>query len=186
MNYLTSPSLGFLGENQERLGTQWGLRVRCSVCTSWRKFAEDGGWESGGSGGRGPPLKVCLRVCEPMGPTGGHEASACCSLLQDYSAIIDLVETLQALPTCDVAEQHNVCFHYTFALNRWVGRTRLRSQPHGDTGLCCAKSLRSAITAVQGICRPGSRWCKIVPMILCLLPRVGSGGGADLGVVTAV
>eukprot|EP00069_Balaena_mysticetus_P016360 bmy_01998T0 len=36
----------------------------------------------------------------------------------DYSAIIDLVETLQALPTCDVAEQHNVCFHYTFALNR--------------------------------------------------------------------
>lgn len=38
--------------------------------------------------------------------------------LQDYSAIIELVETLQALPTCDVAEQHNVCFHYTFALNR--------------------------------------------------------------------
>ncbi|KAJ1065034.1 hypothetical protein K5549_005843 [Capra hircus] len=38
--------------------------------------------------------------------------------VQDYSAIIDLVETLQALPTCDVAEQHNVCFHYTFALNR--------------------------------------------------------------------
>ncbi|KAK7807093.1 hypothetical protein U0070_007393 [Myodes glareolus] len=36
----------------------------------------------------------------------------------DYSAIIELVETLQALPTCDVAEQHNVCFHYTFALNR--------------------------------------------------------------------
>uniref|UniRef100_A0A8D2AP06 mitogen-activated protein kinase kinase kinase n=1 Tax=Sciurus vulgaris TaxID=55149 RepID=A0A8D2AP06_SCIVU len=38
--------------------------------------------------------------------------------VQDYSAIIELVETLQALPTCDVAEQHNVCFHYTFALNR--------------------------------------------------------------------
>ncbi|XP_025781684.1 mitogen-activated protein kinase kinase kinase 6 [Puma concolor] len=38
--------------------------------------------------------------------------------VQDYSAIIELVETLQALPTCDVAQQHNVCFHYTFALNR--------------------------------------------------------------------
>lgn len=39
-------------------------------------------------------------------------------LTQDYSAIIELVETLQALPTYDVTEQHNVCFHYTFALNR--------------------------------------------------------------------
>ncbi|KAF6345026.1 mitogen-activated protein kinase kinase kinase 6 [Rhinolophus ferrumequinum] len=38
--------------------------------------------------------------------------------VQDYSAIIELVETLQTLPTCDVAEQHNVCFHYTFALNQ--------------------------------------------------------------------
>ncbi|XP_006862440.1 PREDICTED: mitogen-activated protein kinase kinase kinase 6 [Chrysochloris asiatica] len=38
--------------------------------------------------------------------------------VQDYSAIIELVETLQALPTSDVAEQYNVCFHYTFALNR--------------------------------------------------------------------
>ncbi|XP_051044981.1 mitogen-activated protein kinase kinase kinase 6 isoform X2 [Phodopus roborovskii] len=38
--------------------------------------------------------------------------------VQDYSAIIELVETLQALPTYDVTEQHNVCFHYTFALNR--------------------------------------------------------------------
>ncbi|XP_055467091.1 mitogen-activated protein kinase kinase kinase 6 isoform X1 [Psammomys obesus] len=41
--------------------------------------------------------------------------------VQDYSAIIELVETLQALPTCDVAEQHNVSFHYTFALNRRNG-----------------------------------------------------------------
>lgn len=62
-----------------------------------------------------------------MGPTGGHEASACWPLRQDYSAIIDLVETLQALPTCDVAEQHNVCFHYTFALNRvgWQGKAQV-------------------------------------------------------------
>ncbi|XP_010209406.1 PREDICTED: mitogen-activated protein kinase kinase kinase 6 [Tinamus guttatus] len=28
--------------------------------------------------------------------------------VQDYDAIVTLVETLQALPTCDVAEQHNV------------------------------------------------------------------------------
>ncbi|XP_068773932.1 mitogen-activated protein kinase kinase kinase 6 [Struthio camelus] len=38
--------------------------------------------------------------------------------VQDYDAIVTLVETLQALPTCDVAEQHNVRFHYAFALNR--------------------------------------------------------------------
>ncbi|XP_043846865.1 mitogen-activated protein kinase kinase kinase 6 [Dromiciops gliroides] len=38
--------------------------------------------------------------------------------MQDYGAIISLVETLQALPTCDVTEQHNICFHYTFALNQ--------------------------------------------------------------------
>ncbi|KAM7138710.1 mitogen-activated protein kinase kinase kinase 6 isoform 2-T2 [Macrochelys suwanniensis] len=44
--------------------------------------------------------------------------------VQDYNAIITLVETLQALPTCDVAEQPNICFHYTFALER-------RNQP-GD------------------------------------------------------
>lgn len=154
------------------------------VCRGWW-VGTVGGWV-GGDPHPTPLLKVCLRVHGPMGPTRGHEASACCSLRQDYSAIIDLVETLQALPTCDVAEQHNVCFHYTFALNRWVGRTRLRSWPRGDMGLCRAKSLRSAITAVQGICRPGSRWCQIVPMILFLLPRVGWGGGADLGVVTAV
>ncbi|XP_043940282.1 mitogen-activated protein kinase kinase kinase 6 [Protopterus annectens] len=38
--------------------------------------------------------------------------------VQDYSAIIDLVEMLQVLPTCDVAEQNIIKFHYTFALNR--------------------------------------------------------------------
>ncbi|XP_062996534.1 mitogen-activated protein kinase kinase kinase 6 [Elgaria multicarinata webbii] len=37
---------------------------------------------------------------------------------QDFNAIITLVETLQALPTCNVAEQHNICFHYAFALDR--------------------------------------------------------------------
>ncbi|XP_030394627.1 mitogen-activated protein kinase kinase kinase 6 isoform X3 [Gopherus evgoodei] len=39
--------------------------------------------------------------------------------VQDYDAIIRLVEMLQALPTCDVAEQHNIRFHYTFALERY-------------------------------------------------------------------
>ncbi|XP_063168468.1 mitogen-activated protein kinase kinase kinase 6 isoform X2 [Candoia aspera] len=43
---------------------------------------------------------------------------------QDCDAIITLVETLQDLPTCNVAEQHNICFHYAFALDR-------RNQP-GD------------------------------------------------------
>ncbi|XP_069731642.1 mitogen-activated protein kinase kinase kinase 6 isoform X2 [Phaenicophaeus curvirostris] len=38
--------------------------------------------------------------------------------VQDYDAIISLVETLEALPTCAVAEQHNVRFHYAFALSR--------------------------------------------------------------------
>ncbi|KAM9213463.1 mitogen-activated protein kinase kinase kinase 6 [Leptosomus discolor] len=38
--------------------------------------------------------------------------------VQDYDAIVSLVETLQALPACSVAEQHNVRFHYAFALSR--------------------------------------------------------------------
>ncbi|NXS52631.1 M3K6 kinase, partial [Brachypteracias leptosomus] len=38
--------------------------------------------------------------------------------VQDYDAIISLVETLQALPTCTVAEQPNICFHYAFALSQ--------------------------------------------------------------------
>uniref|UniRef100_A0A8D0EZA6 Mitogen-activated protein kinase kinase kinase 6 n=1 Tax=Strix occidentalis caurina TaxID=311401 RepID=A0A8D0EZA6_STROC len=38
--------------------------------------------------------------------------------VQDYDAIVSLVETLQALPACAVAEQHNVRFHYAFALSR--------------------------------------------------------------------
>ncbi|NXV83970.1 M3K5 kinase, partial [Atlantisia rogersi] len=38
--------------------------------------------------------------------------------VQDYDAIVSLVETLQALPTCAVAEQHHVRFHYAFALSR--------------------------------------------------------------------
>lgn len=37
---------------------------------------------------------------------------------QDYDSIISLVDTLHSLPTCDVAEQPNVRFHYAFALSR--------------------------------------------------------------------
>lgn len=85
-----------------------GLR---EVCRGW--WVER--W--GVRGGKGPPAQGVPQL-GPMGPTRGHRVRACCSFAQDYSAIIELVETLQALPTCDVAEQHNICFHYTFALNR--------------------------------------------------------------------
>ncbi|XP_004705123.1 mitogen-activated protein kinase kinase kinase 6 [Echinops telfairi] len=73
--------------------------------------------------------------------------------VQDYSAIIDLVETLQALPTCDVAEQHNVCFHYTFALNR-------RNRP-GDR----EKALAVLLPVVQ---REGL----VAPDLYCMCGRI--------------
>ncbi|XP_053562369.1 mitogen-activated protein kinase kinase kinase 15 isoform X2 [Bombina bombina] len=38
--------------------------------------------------------------------------------IQDYDAMVRLVETLEMLPTCDLADQHNIKFHYGFALNR--------------------------------------------------------------------
>ncbi|KAM9577802.1 mitogen-activated protein kinase kinase kinase 15 [Trichechus inunguis] len=38
--------------------------------------------------------------------------------IQDYDAMVKLVETLEMLPTCDLADQHNMKFHYAFALNR--------------------------------------------------------------------
>lgn len=89
-----------------------------SLCKVWCLHFLLGLRHGAGRTGRGPQPKVFLRVWGPMGPTRVHGASVCCVLPQDYSAIIELVETLQALPTCDVAQQHNVCFHYTFALNR--------------------------------------------------------------------
>uniref|UniRef100_A0A096NPR9 mitogen-activated protein kinase kinase kinase n=2 Tax=Papio anubis TaxID=9555 RepID=A0A096NPR9_PAPAN len=73
--------------------------------------------------------------------------------VQDYSAIIELVETLQALPTCDMAEQHNVCFHYTFALNR-------RNRP-GDR----AKALAVLLPLVQ---LEGS----VAPDLYCMCGRI--------------
>ncbi|KAM9042524.1 mitogen-activated protein kinase kinase kinase 15 isoform 2-T2 [Megaptera novaeangliae] len=40
------------------------------------------------------------------------------SCQQDYDAMVKLVETLEMLPTSDLADQHNIKFHYAFALNR--------------------------------------------------------------------
>ncbi|XP_042638596.1 mitogen-activated protein kinase kinase kinase 15 [Orycteropus afer afer] len=38
--------------------------------------------------------------------------------IQDYDAMVKVVETLEKLPTCDLTDQHNIKFHYAFALNR--------------------------------------------------------------------
>ncbi|KAH0622329.1 hypothetical protein JD844_024529, partial [Phrynosoma platyrhinos] len=38
--------------------------------------------------------------------------------IQDYDSIVKLVETLEKLPTFDLALHHHVKFHYAFALNR--------------------------------------------------------------------
>ncbi|XP_058422185.1 mitogen-activated protein kinase kinase kinase 5 isoform X4 [Diceros bicornis minor] len=38
--------------------------------------------------------------------------------IQDYDSIVKLVETLEKLPTFDLAAHHHVQFHYAFALNR--------------------------------------------------------------------
>ncbi|XP_054570871.1 mitogen-activated protein kinase kinase kinase 15 [Eptesicus fuscus] len=37
--------------------------------------------------------------------------------IQDYDAMVKLVETLDMLPMCDLTDQHNIKFHYAFALN---------------------------------------------------------------------
>ncbi|XP_064412123.1 mitogen-activated protein kinase kinase kinase 5 isoform X2 [Latimeria chalumnae] len=38
--------------------------------------------------------------------------------IQDYDSIVNLVETLEKLPTFDLLSHHHVKFHYAFALNR--------------------------------------------------------------------
>ncbi|NWY01011.1 M3K6 kinase, partial [Nothoprocta ornata] len=73
--------------------------------------------------------------------------------VQDYDAIVALVETLQALPTCDVAEQHNVRFHYAFALSR-------RNRP-GDR----EKALGVLLPALE-------RREAAAPDLLCLCGRI--------------
>ncbi|XP_035168794.1 mitogen-activated protein kinase kinase kinase 6 [Oxyura jamaicensis] len=73
--------------------------------------------------------------------------------VQDYDSIISLVETLRALPTCDVAEQPNVRFHYAFALSR---RNRA-----GDR----AQALSVLLPAVE-------RGDGAAPDLLCLCGRI--------------
>ncbi|XP_059686650.1 mitogen-activated protein kinase kinase kinase 6 [Gavia stellata] len=73
--------------------------------------------------------------------------------VQDYDAIISLVETLQALPTCAVAEQHNVRFHYAFALSR---RNRA-----GDR--------EKALSVLLPVVERGER---AAPDLLCLCGRI--------------
>ncbi|XP_063570171.1 mitogen-activated protein kinase kinase kinase 6 isoform X5 [Pongo abelii] len=87
--------------------------------------------------------------------------------VQDYSAIIELVETLQALPTCDVAEQHNVCFHYTFALNRY--RKAFDVEPSLHSGINAAVLLIAAGQHFED-----SKELRLIGMKLgCLLARKG-------------
>ncbi|KAM6144022.1 mitogen-activated protein kinase kinase kinase 15 [Erethizon dorsatum] len=38
--------------------------------------------------------------------------------IQDYDAMVKLVEALEMLPMCDVSDDHNIKFYYAFALNR--------------------------------------------------------------------
>ncbi|XP_061453643.1 mitogen-activated protein kinase kinase kinase 6 isoform X2 [Rhineura floridana] len=85
---------------------------------------------------------------------------------QDCDAIITLVETLQALPTCSVAEQHNICFHYAFALDR-------RNQP-GDR----EKALSVLLPLVE---KPEGA----VPDLYCMCGRIYKDMFIDSGFTNA-
>ncbi|XP_003924162.1 mitogen-activated protein kinase kinase kinase 15 [Saimiri boliviensis] len=73
--------------------------------------------------------------------------------IQDYDAMVKLVETLEMLPTCDLADQHNIKFHYAFALNR--------RNSMGDR----EKALQIMLQVLQSCDHPG-------PDMFCLCGRI--------------
>ncbi|XP_039103315.1 mitogen-activated protein kinase kinase kinase 15 [Hyaena hyaena] len=73
--------------------------------------------------------------------------------IQDYDAMVKLVETLKMLPTCDLADQHNIKFHYAFALNR--------RNSAGDR----EKALQVMLQVLQSCDHPA-------PDMLCLCGRI--------------
>uniref|UniRef100_A0A2K5PLG5 mitogen-activated protein kinase kinase kinase n=1 Tax=Cebus imitator TaxID=2715852 RepID=A0A2K5PLG5_CEBIM len=73
--------------------------------------------------------------------------------IQDYDAMVKLVETLEMLPTCDLADQHNIKFHYAFALNR--------RNSTGDH----EKALQIMLQVLQSCDHPG-------PDMFCLCGRI--------------
>ncbi|KAM6900416.1 mitogen-activated protein kinase kinase kinase 15 [Xenentodon cancila] len=73
--------------------------------------------------------------------------------IQDYDAMVKLVETLETLPTCDLATQPMIQFHYAFALNR-------RNSP-GDR----EKALRVMLQVLQSCEHPA-------PDMFCLCGRI--------------
>ncbi|XP_017308517.1 mitogen-activated protein kinase kinase kinase 15 [Ictalurus punctatus] len=73
--------------------------------------------------------------------------------IQDYDAMVKLVQTLEMLPTCDLANQPMIQFHYAFALNR---RNSL-----GDR----EQALRVMLQVVQSCDHPA-------PDMFCLCGRI--------------
>uniref|UniRef100_A0A8C1SAT9 mitogen-activated protein kinase kinase kinase n=1 Tax=Cyprinus carpio TaxID=7962 RepID=A0A8C1SAT9_CYPCA len=73
--------------------------------------------------------------------------------IQDYDAMVKLVQTIEMLPTCDLADQPMIQFHYAFALNR-------RNSP-GDR----EKALRVMLQVLQSCEHPA-------PDMFCLCGRI--------------
>ncbi|XP_058498666.1 mitogen-activated protein kinase kinase kinase 15 isoform X1 [Solea solea] len=73
--------------------------------------------------------------------------------IQDYDAMVKLVQTLEMLPTCDLATQPMIQFHYAFALNR-------RNSP-GDR----EQALRVMLQVLQSCEHPA-------PDMFCLCGRI--------------
>ncbi|XP_075309026.1 mitogen-activated protein kinase kinase kinase 15 isoform X1 [Odontesthes bonariensis] len=73
--------------------------------------------------------------------------------IQDYDAMVKLVQTLEMLPTCDLATQPMIQFHYAFALNR-------RNSP-GDR----EKALKVMLQVLQSCEHPA-------PDMFCLCGRI--------------